>query len=126
MPVYHRFHVVKTVFRHQHVSCQAKPIFLTVDASNVCNDVKYVGSTHDNHKVFPSPHNSISIPKHLSCLDDILKSDSHRPKKSCVICLIESPLKLMKNAFYFILKVLFVLKMFKFLSRLFGHVGKTA
>ena len=47
-------------------------------------------------------------------------------EKSCVICLIESPLKMMKNAFYFILKALFVLKMFKFLSRLFDHVGKTA
>ena len=47
-------------------------------------------------------------------------------KKICVICLIESPLKMMKNAFYFILEALFVLKLFKFLSRLFGHVGKTA
>ena len=47
-------------------------------------------------------------------------------KKICVICLIESPLEMMKNAFYFILKALFVLKIFKFLSRLFGHVGKTA
>ena len=28
---------------------------------------------------------------------------------------IESPLKMMKNAFYFILKALFVLKIFKFL-----------
>ena len=36
------------------------------------------------------------------------------------------PLKMMKNAFYFILKALFVLKIFKFLSRLFSHVGKTA
>ena len=43
----------------------------------------------------------------------------------CVICLIESPLKMIKNAFYFILKALFVLKIFKFLSRFFGHVGKT-
>ena len=47
-------------------------------------------------------------------------------KKICVIFLIESPLKMMKNAFYFILKALFVFKLFKFLSRLFGHVGKTA
>ena len=47
-------------------------------------------------------------------------------KKACVICLIESPLKMMKNIFYFILKVLFVLKIFKFLSSLFGHLGKTA
>ena len=33
---------------------------------------------------------------------------------------------LMKNAFYFILKALFVLKIFKFLTGLFGHVKKTA
>ena len=32
----------------------------------------------------------------------------------------------MKNAFYFILKALFVLKIFKILSQLLGHVGKTA
>ena len=36
----------------------------------------------------------------------------------------ESLLKLMKNAFYFTSKALFVLKIFKFLSRLFGHVAK--
>ena len=37
-------------------------------------------------------------------------------KKNCVICFIERPLKMMKNAFYFILKAFFVLKIFKFLS----------
>ena len=30
----------------------------------------------------------------------------------------------MKNALYFILKAFFVLKIFKFLSQLFGHVEK--
>ena len=30
----------------------------------------------------------------------------------------------MKNAFYFILKAFFALKIFKFLSQLFGHVRK--
>ena len=34
------------------------------------------------------------------------------------------PLNMMKNAFYFILKPLFVLKIFKFLSLLFGPVAK--
>ena len=38
----------------------------------------------------------------------------------------ESPLKMMKNAFYFTLKALFVFKIFKFLLWLFGHVQKTA
>ena len=36
----------------------------------------------------------------------------------------ESSLKMMKNAFYFTSKALFVLKIFKFLSWLFGHVAK--
>ena len=33
---------------------------------------------------------------------------------------------MMKIAFYVILKAFFILKMFKFLSWLFGHVRKTA
>ena len=37
-------------------------------------------------------------------------------KKICIICFIESPLKMTKNIFYFILKPLFVPKIFKFLS----------
>ena len=45
-------------------------------------------------------------------------------KKIYVIFLIESPLKMMKNAFYFNLKALFILKIFKFLSGRFGPVGK--
>ena len=36
----------------------------------------------------------------------------------------ESPLQVKKNAFYFILKALFVLKLFNFLLWRFGHVGK--
>ena len=45
-------------------------------------------------------------------------------KKICVICFNESPLKMMKKASYFILKALFVLKIFKFLSLVFGHIEK--
>ena len=37
-------------------------------------------------------------------------------KKNCFICFNESPLEMMKNAFYFILKAFFVLEIFKFLS----------
>ena len=54
-----------------------------------------------------------------------LKSDSHFPK-IFLIYFNEIPLKMMKNAFYFILKALFVLKIFKFLSWHFGHVEETA
>ena len=43
------------------------------------------------------------------------------------ICFNDSPSKMMKNAFYFILKkALFIHKIFKFLSWLFGHVEKMA
>ena len=45
------------------------------------------------------------------------------PKK--IVCFKESPLKMMKNAFYFILKFLFVLKILKSLSCPFAHVEKT-
>ena len=44
--------------------------------------------------------------------------------KNNVIRLIENPLKVIENTFYFILKAIFVLKIFKFLWRLFCHVGK--
>ena len=36
----------------------------------------------------------------------------------------KSPLKVIENAFYFTLKALFVLKIFKVLSSIFGHVEK--
>ena len=55
-----------------------------------------------------------------------LKSDSHLPEKVFITCFNDSPLKMMKNAFYFILKAIFVLKIVKFLSWLFGHLEKTA
>ena len=42
------------------------------------------------------------------------------------ICFNKSPLKMMKNVFYLILKALFVLKIFKFLSWLFDHVDQTS
>ena len=50
-----------------------------------------------------------------------LKSESHLPKTFFFICFDDSSSKMMKNAFYFILKDLFVLKIFKISSWLFGH-----
>ena len=43
-----------------------------------------------------------------------LNSDSDLPKKIYLISFNESPLNMMKNAFCFILKALFVLKILKF------------
>ena len=47
-------------------------------------------------------------------------------QKNYFVCFKENDLETMKITSYFILKALFILKIFKFLSRLFGHVGKTA
>ena len=47
-------------------------------------------------------------------------------KKICFGYFNESHLKMMKNVLCFILKALFILKIFKFLSGLFGHIEKTA
>ena len=45
-------------------------------------------------------------------------------KKICFICFNESLLKIMENAFYFILKALFVFKIFKFLPWFFWSCRK--
>ena len=55
-----------------------------------------------------------------------LKSDSHLPKKFLLHTSLESALKMMRNAFYLKVFFLFVHKVFKFLSWLFGPVEKTA
>ena len=59
-----------------------------------------------------------------------LKSDSHLPKKialfaSMIIRAFERPLKMMKSYFLFYFKSSFVLKIFKFLPCLYGHVERT-
>ena len=82
--VCHRLHVIKSIFCHQHVSCLAKPIVLTADTVtdtlNVCNVVKYVSSTHNVRKVFPSTHNSINIPRHVYCPENNSNiANSHLP-----------------------------------------------
>ena len=54
-----------------------------------------------------------------------IKSDFNLPKKVHLICFNEKPLKMMKNVLYFIIKILCVLKIFKFLTCLFGNIEKT-
>ena len=60
----------------------------------------------------------------LELKDPLIKVELSPFKKNCVICFNESLLKMMKKACYFILKALFVLKMFKFFSLVFGHIEK--
>ena len=66
-------------------------------------------------------HNPINV----HTLKDNLKSRTFTHYSFC-ICFNDSPSKMMKNAFYLILKALFVLKILKLLSLLFGHVLQTA
>ena len=53
-----------------------------------------------------------------------LKLNSHLPKKSLLYLLQWKPFKNYGIFFYFVLKALFVLKVLKFLSWLFGQVEK--
>ena len=46
------------------------------------------------------------------------------PSKKKIICFNDKPSKMMKDTFYFILKALFVLKIFRRLPWLFGHAEK--
>ena len=78
-----------------------------------------------------TPKSSWKPPKGTSSLKLFSKSDSHLLKKfvlfaskKCFICFNERPLKMMENVFYFFLKALFILKIFKFLSQFFGHIEK--
>ena len=57
---------------------------------------------------------------------NVLKAGLWPSEKICAIGFIESPLKIMNNAFYIILKALFFPKIFRFLSWLLDHVEKTA
>ena len=63
--------------------------------------------------------NLLSNHKFLNCLKDALSGLRQ-------FLATESPLKMMKNVFYFTSKALFVLKMFNFLSWLFWSCSKMA
>ena len=65
-----------------------------------------------------------TLSKETKSNHDTLKVRLSPSKKKFFICFNDSLSKIMKNAVYFILKALFVLKIFEFLSWLFGHVEK--
>ena len=71
-----------------------------------------------NFTVTQFPGNSFPYNKILISLKENLlpKVGLSLSKKLCFICFNESPLKIMKNAFYFMLKAIFILQIFKFSS----------
>ena len=73
-PVRHCLHVVKSLFCHQHAS------YFVIETLNVSNVVKYISSTYNIRKVFPSTHNSISIPRQVYCPENNNNiANSHLP-----------------------------------------------
>ena len=62
----------------------------------------------------------------LNLVKNYLKVGLSPSKQKSFYLFYESFLKMIKNPFCFILKALFVLNMFKFLSWLFGYVEKNA
>ena len=62
----------------------------------------------------------LNLPKYTDCLDFEIKFEASLKQ----FLAAESFLQMIKNAFNFILKTLFILKIFKFLSRIFRHVKK--
>ena len=76
------------------------------------------------HRRTASP--SLMEKKRLGMFDIHWRVPNHKGALSNLRQLLatENPLKILKNAFYFILKALLVLKLFKFFSWLFGYVKK--
>ena len=70
--------------------------------------------------------NVISMIYHGMIIASGIKVGPSLSKENFFICFNISPLKMIKNAFHFIIKALFVLKIFKFLFWIFRQVGKTA
>ena len=72
-------------------------------------DVTYVGNDHSDSVKAKILDNNIKLKLILS-----RRSDSQLPKYFALFTFIESSLKMIKNAFYFILKALFLSKILKF------------
>ena len=87
-----------------------KTIFFSIFISTNMSDKMGCVRTCCTHHTGYAPASSNLLEKH------VLKSSSHFPKKKILICFDDSPPKMMKKAFNFILKALFVLKIFKFLK----------
>ena len=96
------------------ILCEKQFLYLNTDADAVNTDMSM--------PIFPSGQHELlrnSFFQH----DSKLKSGCHLSKKMC--CLLDwKPFE--NDEKCFLLKAPYVLKIFKFLSRHFGHVAKTA
>ena len=103
--------------------------FLITLTPGYCKSFQHFPSPRKSHILNPSMFFWLQSSK-VVCIPilrytfSFLKSASHLSNKIPFICFDESLLKMMKSAFYFILKAFSVLKIFNFLSWLFGHAKK--
>ena len=96
------------------------------DVRKILENLDVILASDDGHKkLFPEIpmigiKNNKNLKAHLvrSQLPDLNEVGRVRlsPSKKNFICFNDSPSKMMKNVFYFILKALFILEIFKFLS----------
>ena len=81
----------------------------------------WINSKSKQHSKKYHTHNILNLSL-LLVIIMVSLSDPHLRGKKCFICFNKSPLKMMKNAFYFILKALLGLEVFKFWCWVFGHL----
>ena len=96
------------------------------DVRKILEDLDLILASDDGHKKLFTEipmigfKNNKNLKAHLvrSQLPDLNELGRVRlsPSKNYFICFNDSPSKMMKNVFYFNLKALFILKIFKFLS----------
>ena len=96
---------------------------------NVSNEIFKIFKVFENNMKFIRAACWINmvinnIRRYYGVIMKVFKVGLSPSKKHDFVCFNESPLKIMKNAFYFKLQTLFVLKIFKFLYWLFGHVKR--
>ena len=115
--VFDSFFFLTQYFRDEHrLMYKKSTTFVYIFVSN-CNFFPNKSVTESFRKlktdIFYHLDNTFQITDTFSCDFKVGLSSS---KKSFIICFNDSPQKMMKNPFCFILKDLFVLKIFKFLS----------
>ena len=83
-----------------------------MDNTSIYSNHKYLRQAFARYRSPPSFSVSVLV---LIISKVCFKVGLSPSKKVCVVCLTESPMKMMKNIFYFILKAFFVLNISKFL-----------
>ena len=109
--------------------------------TNTATTNKWVSSIYCHAKIRMVMRDKLNVKTcftHKELLDKAIKKNCHEhfgilknikfeqssSKKLGFICFNESPLKMMNNAFYFILKVFLFLRDLQFCPDFFGYVGK--